>query len=50
MPSSGWNGIPSLRTTITPSGAPRGPGDFEGHWDATSRQANNHDTLTAQMP
>jgi len=29
---------------------PQGPGDLEGHWDATSRQANNHDTLTAQMP
>ena len=29
---------------------PQGLGDLEGHRDATPRQANNHNTLTAQMP
>ena len=29
---------------------PQGLGDLEGHRNATPRQANNHNTLTAQMP
>ena len=49
MPSSGWNGTPSLRTMITSSDASSARATSNAMGDTTPRQAQHHDRLPAQV-
>ncbi len=49
MASSGWIGTPSLRTTITSSGAAERPGHLERHRHAAPGEPHHHDVVSGEV-